>query len=337
MGGNSNSKSDGPDVLACIANLSEDDIFTSPDIANDMLDLLPKDLFHSPFTKFLDPAAKSGVFLREIAKRLIDGLSHRIPSLQERLDHIFTNQIFGIAPTELTALISRRSLYCSKTANGETSVARFSNERGNIRYVRSDHNWEDDKCTFCGAPQSHFYKDPDYNTYETYAYEFIHTENPEELYDKKFDVIIGNPPFTLKSDMEEYSDFSMKIYHLFIEQALKMKPRFICMITPSEWIKNKVEGIPESWAETVLHSEKFKVLHDFENSEECLPGVKIDGGVNYFLWDADYRGKCSYCLHRADTGNTEKEDCYLYEKYGTQKENDINRSEVQPMEPGGDD
>lgn len=327
-----NTKSRGPDVLACIANLSDDDIFTSPDIVNDMLDLLPQDLFHSPFSKFLDPAAKSGVFLREIAKRLIDGLSHRIPSLQERLDHIFKNQIFGIAPTELTALVSRRSLYCSKTANAETSVARFNNEHGNIRYVKTDHNWEDDKCTFCNASQSQFYKGPDYETYETYAYEFIHTEYPEEIFDKKFDVIIGNPPFQITPETED-SDYSLRVYHLFIEQAIKMKPRFICMITPNEWIKNKTEDIPESWTESVLHSDKFRVLHDFEDSAECLPGIKINGGVNYFLWDSNYSGKCNYCLHQSETGKIIKGFSYLYEKY---EGNEATESEDQQKVPGGE-
>ena len=78
-----------PDVLSCLANLSNDEVFTPPEVANAMLDMLPQELFSDPNTKFLDPACKSGVFLREIAKRLIDGLADQIPDLQERLDHIF--------------------------------------------------------------------------------------------------------------------------------------------------------------------------------------------------------------------------------------------------------
>ena len=114
-----------PDVLNCLANLSNDEVFTPPDIVNQMLDLLPQELFSSPNTTFLDPASKSGVFLREIAKRLLKGLETQIPDLQERIDHIYKKQIFGIAITELTSLLSRRTLYCSKYPNSKYSVTKF--------------------------------------------------------------------------------------------------------------------------------------------------------------------------------------------------------------------
>lgn len=77
-----------PDVLSCLADLSNDEVFTPPSVVNDMLDMLPQELFESPDTTFLDPVCKSGVFLREIAKRLIKGLEDKIPDLQERIDHI---------------------------------------------------------------------------------------------------------------------------------------------------------------------------------------------------------------------------------------------------------
>ena len=85
-----------PDVLSCLANLSNDEVFTPPEVANAMLDMLPQELFSDPKTRFLDPACKSGVFLREIAKRLIDGLADQIPDLQERIDHIFLTKDFHV-------------------------------------------------------------------------------------------------------------------------------------------------------------------------------------------------------------------------------------------------
>ena len=145
-----------PDVLSCLANLSSDEVFTPPSVANAMLDMLPQELFSNPDTKFLDPACKSGVFLREIAKRLRDGLEHQIPDLNERMEHIFKNQIYGIAITELTSLISRRSLYCSAYPNSEYSVISFDNSEGNIRFRRINHSWRDGKCVFCGAAQSQY-------------------------------------------------------------------------------------------------------------------------------------------------------------------------------------
>ena len=102
-----------PDVLSCLANLSNDEVFTPPKTANMMLDLLPPQVWSDETITFLEPACKSGVLLREIAKRLLSGLEEKIPSLEERLQHIFTNQIFGMAITELTAQISRRTVYCS--------------------------------------------------------------------------------------------------------------------------------------------------------------------------------------------------------------------------------
>lgn len=286
-----------PDILTCLANLSNDEVFTPPKIVNKMLDMLPEEIWHDSAVTFLDPVCKSGVFLREIAKRLIEGLKDEIPDLQERIDHIFHKQIYGIAITELTSLIARRSLYCSKYPNSKYSLSHFDDVQGNIRYKRIEHRWKDGKCIFCGATRSVYDRGKDL---ETYAYEWIHTNEPEKIFNMKFDVIIGNPPYQMSFGLEGKNSSNAKsIYNLFIQQAIKLNPRYLCMITPSRWMTKTAQGIPDSWIEDMLQCNKFLAIHDFEDASDCFSGVSIKGGVNYFLWNKDYNGKCKYYFHEA--------------------------------------
>lgn len=290
-----------PDVLSCIANLSNDEVFTPPELANKIIDMLPQELFENPDTTFLDPCCKSGVFLREIAKRLIKGLEHQIPDLEKRIEHIFSKQLFGIAITELTSLLSRRSVYCSKYPSSEWSAYQFPEDKpqGNIIYQRIKHTWKDGKCIYCGSSQNTYDRGAEL---ETHAYQFIHNLDVKKVFNMKFDVIIGNPPYQMTFGIEGGNSANAKsIYNLFIENAIKLNPRYLCMITPSRWMTKTAQGIPDAWVDSMLVQNKFRVIHDFENASECFPGVEIKGGVNYFLWDRDYQGKCNYYFHQAQT------------------------------------
>ena len=304
-----------PDVLSCLANLSNDEVFTPPDLVNAMLDTLPANLWQNKEAKFLDPVCKSGVFLREIAKRLLKGLEKAIPNKEKRIAHIFKNQLYGIAITELTSLMSRRSVYCSKDANSKYSVCNFPDEQGNIRYERLQHSFQNGKCTCCGANESVYGLEKRDETLETYAYNFIHlissTDGGKEVEDNKtankklneilnmkFDVIIGNPPYQLSDGSGGSSDAAMPIYNRFVEQAIKLNPTNLIMIIPSKWMVGG-RGL-DTFRENMMNDQHIKYLFDFENSADCFQGLHIDSGVCYFLWNKNHNGKLEYSYKRND-------------------------------------
>ena len=298
-----------PDVLTCIANLSNDEVFTPPEFANQILDTLAvawaadnggADIWADKTVRFLDPCTKSGVFLREITSRLTKGLADEIPNLTERVNHILTKQVFGIGITHLTSLLARRSVYCSKHANGKHSIAKgFARDEGNIWFERTKHTWEDGKCSYCGASKETFDRG---EGLETHAYAFIHTDNIKtrvaELFggDMQFDVIIGNPPYQLNTD--GFGTQARPIYQQFVQQAKALDPRFLCMIIPARWFSGGM-GLDE-FRESMLTDDRVRSINDYLTASDVFPGVGLKGGVCYFLWDRDNPGTCRVTTYYKD-------------------------------------
>jgi len=294
-------RSRNPDVLTCIANLSNDEVFTPPEFANRMLDTLTEawaasnggaNLWADKTVKFLDPFTKSGVFLREITSRLTIGLEKEIPNLEKRVNHILTKQVFGIGITQITSLLARRSLYCSKHAKGEHSIAKgFTSDDGNIWFKRLKHTWAGDKCKYCGAGKSVFDRA---EGLETHAYAFIHTDNIKtrlaEIFggNMQFDVIIGNPPYQM--DDGGFGASAIPIYNKFVEQAKALEPRYLTMVIPSRWLFGG-RGLDE-FRKVMLSDNRIRKLFDYPDSRVVFQSVDVAGGICYFLWDRDNPGEC---------------------------------------------
>lgn len=319
-------RSRNPDVLTCIANLSNDEVFTPPEFVNQMLERVSEawadghdgaNIWEDETVTFLDPFTKSGVFLREVTTRLNKGLEAKIGDRQQRVDHIFAKQVFGLGITNLTSMLARRSVYCSKFADGPHSVATsFANEQGNIWFERTEHTWVggtewvvstdkngnnidrfvNGKCKFCDASQKAFDRG---DTLESHAYAFIHTDNIKarmaELFgaDMQFDVIVGNPPYQLEDG--GYGNSAAPIYQKFVEQAKKLHPRLLTMVIPSRWFSGG-KGLDE-FREAMLTDGRVRSIDDYLTASDVFPGVGLKGGVCYFLWDRDNRGECKVTTH----------------------------------------
>lgn len=283
-----------PDVLEVIGDLSSDEVFTPPRVANAMLDLLPDQVWRDPYLRWLDPGTKTGVFLREITKRLMVGLEEEIPDQQERLEHILREQVFGIAITQLTAWISRRTLYCSKDATADPAPVKMPTPDGNVWFQRVEHKYnQNSRCDECGASREQM-ESPDG---DNHAYGLIHAQGRKtisEEFDMQFDVIVGNPPYQMTGGGGGTND--TPLYNLFVEQARELNPRYITMIIPSRWMAGG-RGL-DHFRASMLNDTRMRTLVDYENAHDLFPAVGINGGISYFLWERDNPGPCRTSYHR---------------------------------------
>lgn len=328
------------DILETINNVGNDEVFTPVNVCQQILDLLPPEVWSNPDLKWLNPFDKNGVFLREIALRLDLGLIKWESDVEKRRKHILQNMIFSIGLTKFTSQVSRRTVYYCSHANRsfDGNVDQdgnsingyaigngqwFDTEQGNILTPITDHSFKKGKCIYCGTFEKNKDGTPgkyaDSKQLEHYAYEFIHVDDLEKHLQKrffggkkmKFDIIIGNPPYQI-SDGGGTGDSAKPIYQLFIQQAKMLKPNHIVMIIPSRWMKGG-KGL-DSFREEMISDTHLRVLHDYEDAKEIFPGFNIDGGVCYFDWDIEYNGKVDYFTHKLGGEETIHSKRYLKSK-----------------------
>lgn len=317
------------DILETINNVGNDEVFTPLKICNQMLDILPKDVWVNPNLKWLNPVDKNGVFLREIALRLDEGLAEWEPNSLKRRKHILKNMLFSIGLTRFTAQVSRRTVYycikANKSFDGKLDENHspingyaigngswFSDEEGNIITPDAEHSFVKGKCQFCGISQNSKYTDS--KQVEHYAYQFIHEFDIQNFLSKrfnkgeakmKFDIIIGNPPYQLSTAFISDQQNADPIYQLFINQAKVLEPRYLCMIIPSRWMTGGKPQLKE-FRKDMLKDKHIKVIHDYADASECFTSVEIKGGVCYFLRDSQYNGPANYYFHKNNNIDSSK-------------------------------
>lgn len=333
------------DILETITNVGNDEVFTPRKTCDMILDSLPEEVWHNPDYKWLNPATKNGIFEREIAIRLDNGLKDVIPDIEQRRKHILQNMIYSIGQTRFTANVARRTVYYCSQANRKCDGNKandghyvngyaigngtwFDDEEGNIKTPNINHTFVDEKgrlmssscsdeekkkyrCKYCGISGVSAYNDA--NQRETYAYEFIHFSGDallKHLQDRFFG---GNRK--MKFDII----IGNPPYQLSTNDkgGIQAIPIYNKFVEQAFSLRPKFISmiIPSRWytggmgmdsfRNSFLSNNHIKLLYDFPKSRDCFPNVDIAGGVCFFLWDLNFQGDC--CVVSSLSGkNTKK-------------------------------
>ena len=251
----------GEDIFDYIPPQETNQIFTPRKVVQMMVDMLEEnnpEIFSDYRMKFLDPYAKSGMYIAEIVKRLFEGLSKQIPNPQERLKWILENQVYALAPSNIIYNIVKNYVFSDFKGISTKNII----ELDLVEYISDKEaiNWQQ-------------------VVQETFG--------GEEL---KFDVIIGNPPYQLETGGAGRQ--AKPIYHLFVEAAKKLEPLYLSMIIPSRWFAGGMGLI--HFRKNMLQDRHIRVIVDYSNAKDCFPNISLSGGVCYFLRDRDKPGDCLF-------------------------------------------
>lgn len=240
------------DIFDYIPPQKTNQIFTPKRVVKMMVDMLEEaypNLFTNPNIKFLDPYAKSGLYIAEITKRLYKGLQDQIPDSEERIRWILENQVYAIAPSNIIYNIVKNFVYPENIDVSTKNLVELD-----LAAALDEEDWQQRITQAFGG---------------------------EEL---KFDVIIGNPPY---QEMDGGAQASAKpLYHRFIQTAQDLKPALMSFIIPARWYGGG-KGLDE-FREQMLNDKHIREFHDWLTPDDIFPNTNIRSGVCYFLWDKEY-------------------------------------------------
>lgn len=236
------------DIFDYIPPQKTNQIFTPKWVVKMMMDKFEEqnpDIFNDPNLKFADLYMKSGLYMTEIVKRLYIGLEKQFPNPTERLKHIFANQIYGFAPSEIIYQIAKNFI-----------LGFADNQHIKHNIVMLD--------TTPYAESLYKGGDLDFNKKLT------------DIFGKamKFDVIVGNPPY---QDNIEHREEQPSIYHYFYELAEQFADKY-CLISPARFLFN-AGSTDKKWNAKMLNDEHLNVLFYEKISANVFPDTDIKGGI----------------------------------------------------------
>ena len=220
----------------------------------------------APDSRILEINSKSGLYplymAYSIYRARVKNSLFSVSSIEDEQriwDKVVAENIFVICKTPMAKSITKRTLIG------------FRKAKINTRYFEDLINQIKNK-------PEHFIKQVD---------KFI--TDRTGIKNMKINAIVGNPPYQI---MDGGAGVSAKpVYNLFIEIAKQIAPNYISMIMPSRWFAGG-KGL-DSFRESMLSDKRISHIFDYVNAKDCFPTASIGGGVNYILWDVNYKGNCS--------------------------------------------